>query len=275
MTFDPHNYDGNVARFSGFADLYDRYRAAPPDILAELLTRLSGVSKPNLVVDLGSGTGLSTRFWRGKSSRVIGIEPTADMRVHAGAFEIEFDSDEIQFLEGYSYRTGLPDNCADIVTCAQSLHWMEPQSTFHEIQRILKPGGVFSACDYDWPPTTGSWEAELAYETCIRRALELEQARGTASTVRRWDKPGHLGRMAESGCFQFVKEIAVHHTDTGNADRLVGLALSQGMVMSLLKQGGTEEEIGLDELRTTANRTLGSKPQPWVWTSRVRFGIVS
>jgi len=274
MTFDPNNYDGNVARFSGFADLYDRHRAAPPDILAELLTRLTGVPKPDLVVDIGSGTGLSTRYWCGRSRRVIGIEPTADMRVQAEAAENDIDRIKIQYIDGFSYRTGLPDGCADIVTCAQSLHWMEPHSTFQEVQRILKTGGVFAACDYDWPPTTGSWEAELAYEACIRRALELEKERGTASTVQRWDKPGHLGRMAESGCFRYAKEIAVHHTDTGNAERLVGLALSQGMVMSLLKQGGTEEEIGLDELRLTANRTLGSQPQPWVWTSRVRFAIV-
>lgn len=274
MTFDPHNYDGNVARFSGFADLYDRHRAAPPEVLAELLTRLSGVPKPDLVVDLGSGTGLSTRYWRGKSRRVIGIESTADMRAQAEALEGEFNSNEIQYREGFSYRTGLPDDCADIVTCAQSLHWMEPQSTFQEVQRILKKGGVFAACDYDWPPTTGSWEAEQGYQACVQRALELEKERGTASTVQRWDKPGHLRRMAESGCFRYVKEIAVHHIDSGNAERLVGLALSQGMVMSLLKQGGTEEEIGLDELRATANRTLGSRPQPWVWTSRVRIAIV-
>lgn len=273
MTFDPHNYDGNVARFSGFADLYDRHRAAPPDILAELLIRLTGVSELDLVVDLGSGTGLSTRYWRGKSRQVVGIEPTFDMRLHAESLESEFDGDEIQYREGFSYQTGLPDDCTNIVTCAQSLHWMEPQSTFKEVGRILRPGGVFAACDYDWPPITGSWEAEQTYEACIRRALELEQARGTASTVRRWDKPGHLRRMAESGRFRYVKEFAVHHTDTGNAERLVGLALSQGMVMSLLKHGGTETEISLDELRATAQRTLGSQPQPWVWTSWVRIAI--
>jgi len=138
MTFDPHNYDGNVARFSGFADLYDRHRAAPPEILAELLTRLTGVPKPGLVVDIGSGTGLSTRYWRGKSKRVIGIEPTADMRVQAEAAENHIDHTKIQYIDGFSYRTGLPDDCADIVTCAQSLHWMEPHSTFQEVERILE-----------------------------------------------------------------------------------------------------------------------------------------
>ena len=40
---------------------------------------------------------------------------------------------------------------ADIVTCSQSFHWMEPEPTLAEIARILRPGGVFAAYDYDWP----------------------------------------------------------------------------------------------------------------------------
>jgi len=45
--------------------------------------------------------------------------------------------------------TDLPDGCADIVTCSQSLHWMVPESTFAEVARILRPGGVFATYDYD------------------------------------------------------------------------------------------------------------------------------
>ncbi len=45
------------------------------------------------------------------------------------------------------------EGTAGIVTCAQSFHWMEPESTFIEVARILRPGGVFAAYDYDRPPT--------------------------------------------------------------------------------------------------------------------------
>ena len=41
------------------------------------------------------------------------------------------------------YATGLADACADIVTCAQSLHWMQPDVTFKEVDRILRPGGRY------------------------------------------------------------------------------------------------------------------------------------
>ena len=51
-------------RFHGYSDLYDAVRPAPPSELADLLVTYCGRT-PDLVVDLGSGTGLSTR-WAGE-----------------------------------------------------------------------------------------------------------------------------------------------------------------------------------------------------------------
>ena len=41
------------------------------------------------------------------------------------------------------------------MTCAQSLHHVEPEGTLAEIGRILRVGGVFAAYDYDWPVGPG------------------------------------------------------------------------------------------------------------------------
>jgi predicted O-methyltransferase YrrM len=49
-------------RQAGFAADYDRDRPHPPPELLELLPTLARVDRPRLVVDLGSGSGLSTRF---------------------------------------------------------------------------------------------------------------------------------------------------------------------------------------------------------------------
>jgi ubiquinone biosynthesis protein Coq4 len=80
--------------------------------------------------------------------------------------------------------------------------------------------------------------------------------------------------MQESGCFRYVKEIGLHHVDQGNAERLVGLLLSQAEVMTMLKDGYSEEQLGIDRLRRIAQETLGEALQPWYWSSRLRFGIV-
>jgi hypothetical protein len=130
----------NVDRFSGYANLYDRYRPTPPDILSEILIKLIQTPYPRLVVDLGSGTGLSTQYW-------------------------------------------------------------------------------------------------------------------------------------EKKCFRYTKEIVVHHTDLGNTERFVGIALSQGSVQTLLKTGYSEADIGIEQLRQIADTELGPQPNPWYWASRVRIGI--
>jgi hypothetical protein len=70
-----------------------------------------------------------------------------------------------------------------------------------------------------------------------------------------------------------VKEILVHSIEAGSAERLVGLCRSQGSVSTLLKHGVTEEEIGLDSLKTVAERTLGDGTVPWYWSYRVRVAL--
>jgi SAM-dependent methyltransferase len=267
----PEAFSGNISRFTGFADLYNRHRAGPPAVLAELIAQFTGVAKPGLVVDLGSGTGLSTRYWADKAVRAIGIEPTPDMRKRA---EAATTAPNISYREGLSHQTRLPERCAQAVVCMQALHWMEPGPTFTEAARILVRGGVFAACDYDWPPATGCWEADAAYEACIRTGRRLEKELKLDQGLKQWDKAGHLARMQESECFRYVKEAVIHHQDSGDAERFVGLLLSQGYVATLQKNGLGEDQLGITELRAVAQRTIGSKPRPWIWSARVRLGVV-
>ena len=259
----------SIERFSGFADVYNAHRPRPPEVLSDILRELASVPRPRLVVDLGSGTGLSTRIWVGKADRIIGIEPNPDMRRQA---ETATDSTNITYAAGVSHHTGLHDAAADIVTASQALHWMEPESTFDEVERILRPGGVFAAYDCDWPPTMG-WEIELAYRTMKQRAAALQHRHALTSTASRWAKEKHLSRMRASGCFRFTKEITVHSMEMGNAQRLVGLARSYGGVMILLRHGFTEEQVGLKDLAEAAERLLGPTPRPWYYAYRVRLGV--
>ena len=126
-------------------------------------------SKVNTVVDLGSGSGLSTKIWNGKSNKIIGVEPNNDMRSVAIK-----DNPRIEFLNGTSYQTGIASDSVDIVICSQSFHWMEPIETTKEINRILKPKGIFAVLDCDWPVTI-SIESEKAYNGLFEKVDELHE----------------------------------------------------------------------------------------------------
>ena len=273
MTTAPAHVSANVERFMGFADVYDAYRPRPPLAVLDILTQLAQVPQPALVVDLGSGTGLSTTIWAGRAAAVVGVEPSADMRRQAEARTAALpDAAHVRYQEGYANATGLPDACADIVTCSQSLHWMEPDTTFAEIARILRPGGVFAAYDCDWPPTVG-WAIEQAHQTFVAQLRAAEQTHAFSRDVRSWNKQQHLERLRASGQFRLTKEIVLHHVEQGGAERLVGLELSQGGVATLVKNGVSEAEIGITALREAAYAALGDAIVPWYFSYRVRLGV--
>jgi len=271
MTTPPAHVPANVERFTGFVDVYDAFRPRPPLALLDILTQLARAPRPALVVDLGSGTGPSTAIWAARAASVVGVEPSDDMRGQAEA-RIAGEPANVRYHAGYANATGLPDGCADIVTCSQSLHWMEPVSTFAEIARVLRHGGVFAAYDCDLPPTLNV-EIEQACQAFAVQKHVAERAHGFSRDVRAWDKQGHLERMRASGQFRLTKEIVLHHVEQGGAERLVGLELSQGGVATLLKNGVSEDEIGITALRETARRLLGDAVVPWYFSYRVRLGV--
>jgi SAM-dependent methyltransferase len=264
-------FSPTIDRFSGFAATYDAARPLPPAILLELLPQLAQQPVPALVVDLGCGTGLSTRLWAATARQVIGIDPTPDMRAEAAR---QTTAPGVSYRAGFGHATGLPAGCADIVTCSQALHWMDPQPTFQEAARILRPGGVFAAYDYDWPPSTPHWAAEAAYAALQQRVAALEREHGASAGLLRWPKDGHLDRMRASGRFRFTRELLVHHRETGTADRFLRLVLSQGSVATLRKRGMPDAAIGLDSFAASIQAALGAGEGPWFFSYRVRIGVV-
>jgi ubiquinone/menaquinone biosynthesis C-methylase UbiE len=261
----------NSAIWSGRAAAYDAYRPQPPEVILDIFPQLIHQPHPQLVVDLGSGTGLSTLPWAARATQVIGIEPNDEMRQLAEMKLCRTAWQNVRYQAGLSYQTGLSEHSVDIVTCSQSLHWMEPEPTFAEIARILRPGGLFAAYDYDWPPVV-DWEVELAYHELMARVDKISREQGIEPGVKRWSKEHHLDRMQASGRFRYAREVLLHHKEVGSADRFIGLTLSN-YARSLLQRGLSAEEIGVASFKTTVHRVLGAKAVNFYLSYRVRIGI--
>lgn len=238
----------------GFAADFDRFRPRPPPVLLELLPLLAGGRRPRMVVDLGSGTGLSTRPWADVAEEVVGVEPNEAMRRFAeGASQLE----NLRYLNCSSYSTGLPNASADIVTAAQSLQWMRPQDLFPEVARILRAGGVFCAYNY-FVLQTPVWEAATAFDFLQERKKELRLRLGLDDTPS--PRPS-LDWLTESGAFRETRELVLHSVEQGDGERLIGFALSEGSMTTLLEAGASESDVGLDRLRAAAD----AMPQPVPW----------
>jgi SAM-dependent methyltransferase len=251
---------------AGFAAQYDRFRPRPPRALLDVLSRYARVERPGLVVDLGCGTGLSTRAWSAVAERVVGVEPNPAMLAAAEPAE------GVEYREAFADATGLEDGCADIVTCSQSFHWMEPEPTLAEATRILRPGGVFAAYDYDWPPVVDP-ELDEAYAEYQRRRAGFRARHGIQRGGDRWPKHEHLDRMRASGRFRFCREILLHSEEHGDADRVVGFTRSLGLPVVDLTYEDADDELGVGELEAVARRVLGGRTVPFVFGYRVRVGV--
>jgi SAM-dependent methyltransferase len=251
----------------GFAARYDRFRPRTPRALLEVLCRYARVNRPALVVDLGCGTGLSTRAWSGVAEHVVGIEPNPAM------LEAAEVASGVEYREAFAYDTGLAGGVADIVTCSQSLHWMEPEPTFAEVARILRPGGVFAAYDYDMPPVVDP-EVDAAFKAYQGRRRQTRERRGIQRGADRWAKDKHLERMRASGAFRFCRELLLHSIEEGNAQHIGGLARSLGLPVADLNDEELERELRVDVLEEVARRVLGDRQVPFLLGYRVRIGVL-
>ena len=139
-------------------------------------------------------------------------------------------------------------------------------------ERRCAVGGVFGAYQATFPPTI-DWQAEMVDQAFMNEAGRLATERGLVEHVRKWRYDEHSQHMNDSGLFRYVKEMWLHSTEQGNAERFVGLMLSQGLIQTLLKNGVTEAEIGLPAYRQAIQRLLGSKLQTWYFSFRVLIGI--
>jgi protein-tyrosine-phosphatase/ubiquinone/menaquinone biosynthesis C-methylase UbiE len=242
----------------GFAERYDAFRPRPPPALLELLCRYAG-ERPGVVVDLGSGTGLSAEAWASRAEQVVGVEPNPRMLAVAEARA----PSNVAYVCAQAAETGLDDGTADVVTASQSFHWMAPDPTLAEVARVLRPGGVFCTYDYEWPPVIHP-EIDAEFEAVIRKLGNWGRAR----------KVEHAQRMRESGRFRYVRRVDLHSEEEGDAERVAGTAWTMGPVANrLLAEEITEKGVGLTRLREVALKVLGDRRVPFLFTYHAVLGV--
>jgi SAM-dependent methyltransferase len=126
--------DDRFARSFGSAvDAYERGRPGYPSAVAAALVP-DGTS---LVVDVGAGTGKFTRSLLGRAAAVVAVEPDPAMRARLADL-----LPTVRALDGTGEAIPLPDGAADVVTFAQSWHWVDRAAGAAEAWRVLRPGGT-------------------------------------------------------------------------------------------------------------------------------------
>jgi arsenite methyltransferase len=136
-----------------------------------------------VVVDLGSGGGLDVFLAAkmvGPEGRAIGIDMTPAMIERARANAASGGYTNVEFYHSTIDRIPLPDASADCVisNCVLNLA-PDKSAVFHEIARILKPGGRLAVSDIalkgELPEAIA--RSMAAYVGCIAGAIGIDDYR--------------------------------------------------------------------------------------------------
>jgi SAM-dependent methyltransferase len=120
-----------VERFNDRVENYVKYRPGYPPEVLDVLRRECGLSKDDVVADVGSGTGISSRIFLENGNAAMTAAAVDQLAKFPWFIPVN----------GTAEATTLPEQSIDIVVSAQAFHWFEPAATRREFERILRPGG--------------------------------------------------------------------------------------------------------------------------------------
>jgi len=157
-------------RFTGLAQLYSQFRPCYPTEAMDFIIRHCRLNGQSVLVDVGCGTGISSRQFAARGIPVIGVEPNEEMRRQA---QIETCSEGPTpfYRAGRAESTGLEADSADAVLAAQSFHWFVAAQALREFHRILKADGFAVLL---WNQRDESNPFTRAYGESLRRLTDAE-----------------------------------------------------------------------------------------------------
>lgn len=120
------------------------YANSRPPVHAAVIERaLAGQRPVRRVLDIGCGAGVSTRALDNFAEQAIGMEPAEAMLSWTGAV-----APHAEFLVGAAEAMPLASGCADLLTAAGSLNYVDLDAFFPEARRVLSADGAVLVYDF-------------------------------------------------------------------------------------------------------------------------------
>lgn len=166
------------------SDSYDTLQGYNPEadlgLGCGLPTAFAMIKEGDTVIDLGSGAGndcFVARAQTGEKGKVIGVDFTPIMIEKARENAEKLGFNNVEFRMGDIEQLPITSNVADVIVSNCVLNLVpNKKEVFHEIFRVLKPGGHFSISDV---VLIGDLPAELTeqaemYAGCVSGAIQKE-----------------------------------------------------------------------------------------------------
>ncbi len=126
--------------FSVQADAYAKFRPRYPAVMFEYLGSIAPSKR--LAWDCATGNGQAAVELAKVFERVIATDASEKQIAQANARE------NIEYRVASAEASGLAADSIDVIMVAQALHWFDLERFHSEVQRVLKPRGIFAASAY-------------------------------------------------------------------------------------------------------------------------------
>jgi ubiquinone/menaquinone biosynthesis C-methylase UbiE len=211
----------HASRFRSTVPYYTRYRLGYPARLIERVIELTGMSKGDPLLDLGTGPGLLAVPFAVAGMRVTAADPepamlaAADEAARAAGVKLTLwggSSDELAPGMG-PFRW---------VTMGRSFHWMDRAATLRRLDRIVVPGGAIALFHDEHPRTAENRWADVLQEVANR------YGRGDEPVIceqKSADYRSHESLLLDSP-FSVLEAVSVVIRKPLSVDEILGRALS-------------------------------------------------
>jgi ubiquinone/menaquinone biosynthesis C-methylase UbiE len=136
--------------YRDYPEVYDEFASYPYDPpMTEVIHEMFDLSGKT-IVDVGSGSGLSTFPLAKFAKTVIGIEPERAMRELAEKRILELGLSNVRLIEGHAESIALDDDSTDMLTAFFATLYPPNEAVpkfIAEASRIVKPGGLILTVD--------------------------------------------------------------------------------------------------------------------------------
>ena len=116
-------------RFTGLAEIYARCRPGYPAGAIDYIMSRCDLKPGDRMVDVGCGTGISSRLFAQRGLCVLGLEPNQEMLDQAMRESPPPSDGPLSYQCRSAEDTGAPDGRFDVVLAAQAFHWFNVEKT--------------------------------------------------------------------------------------------------------------------------------------------------
>ena len=215
-----------------------------PAVLDAVATHIGRSAVDGPTVDLGAGTGISTRALADRGLDVVAVEPVKAMRD-----ELRASTADLQVADGTAESMPFEGESAAAVVVAQAFHWFDHGPALDEIARVLRRGGSLITL-WNVRDEAVGWMQEY---TTIQDQVQGDTPRYRDMAWRR--------AIEGDARFGLVNEVSTPNPQQSSVEHTVGRFLSTSFIARL--DSARQQEL-VDEIRAVVAPLGASFDFPYV-----------